>query len=117
MPPLSSPRVVPMAREDGAAPAGGAAPTEPSLADGTGEGNAPIAGTSASSDPQVLAGTQQDPNATSLNDDDYPEDIAEAVDPVEGAGAAQPSRGRQDASGQAVPADASPGADEIGNQP
>jgi hypothetical protein len=52
----------------------GAPASDPSLADGTGEGNAPIDGTSASSDPEVLAGTSDKASAASLNDDDYPED-------------------------------------------
>jgi hypothetical protein len=58
----------------------GASASEPSLADGTGEGNAPIAGSSASSDPEVLAGTEGNATAASLNDDDYPENIAGAID-------------------------------------
>jgi len=53
--------------------------SDPSLADGTGEGNAPIEGSSASSDPNVLAGTTENETAASLNDDDYPENIAEAA--------------------------------------
>jgi hypothetical protein len=57
--------------------------SEPSLADGTGEGNAPIAGSSASSDPKVLAGTKGDTTAASLNDDDYPENIADAAGAVD----------------------------------
>jgi hypothetical protein len=57
--------------------------SEPSLADGTGEGNAPIAGSSASSDPEVLAGTEGDVTAASLNDDDYPENIADAAGAVD----------------------------------
>jgi hypothetical protein len=80
-----------MAQENGAPSPGGSAPTEPSLADGTGEGNAPIDGTSASSDPQVLAGTHEDANAGSLNEDDYPEDIAEAAGPVEELEAESPT--------------------------
>jgi hypothetical protein len=60
-----------------------AAGSEPSLADGTGEGNAPIAGSSASSDPEVLAGTEGDVTAASLNDDDYPENIADAAGAVD----------------------------------
>ncbi|MBK4737561.1 hypothetical protein [Noviherbaspirillum pedocola] len=95
-----------MAREDGTPRGSGAAPTEPSLADGTGEGNAPIDGTSASSDPHVLAGTQQDPNATSLNDDDYPDDIAEATGQVEDVEAQAPFPDEKDMSGQTTPADA-----------
>ena len=111
MQPLSKAHLVPMAREDGAPRGSGAAPTEPSLADGTGEGNAPIDGTSASSDPQVLAGTQQDPNATSLNDDDYPDDIAEAAGPVEDVEAQAPFPDEEDMPGQTTPADAAPSVD------
>lgn len=60
-----------------------ASPSEPSLADGTGEGNAPIAGSSASSDPEVLAGAKGNATAASLNDDDYPENIADAAGAVD----------------------------------
>lgn len=56
---------------------------EVSLADGTGEGTAPIEGTSASSDPDVLAGAAGAATATSLNDDDYPENIADGAGAVD----------------------------------
>lgn len=76
--------------------------TEPSLADGTGQGNAPIKGSSASSDPNVLAGTTGDATAASLNDDDDPENIAEAVDAVDVT------------SGQQTPPDEAAGVDSKG---
>jgi hypothetical protein len=76
-----------MAQEGGAGHSGGGAADsstrEVSLADGTGEGNAPIEGTSASSDPEVLAGTTDAAATTSLNDDDYPENIVEAAGAVD----------------------------------
>src|SRR3954467_15824856 len=53
--------------------------SDPSLADGRGEGNAPIEGSSASSNPNVLAGTTENETAASLNVGDYPENIAEAA--------------------------------------
>ena len=87
--------------------AGSRAATEPSLADGTGEGNAPIDGTSASSDPEILAGTGKEDSATSLNDDDYPDNIADAAGASDdgtdglggsdgGAGAASESAGNDE---------------------
>ena len=60
-----------------------ASASEPSLADGTGEGNAPIEGSSASSDPDILAGTKGEATAASLNDDDYPDNIADAAGAVD----------------------------------
>lgn len=65
--------------------------SEASLADGTGEGNAPIEATSASSDPEVLAGAAGEETATSLNADDYPENIAEAAGAVDDPGPADSS--------------------------
>lgn len=108
MPPRYGVRAVLRAREDGAPRASGASAAETSLADGTGEGNAPIDGTSASSDPQVLAGTQQDPNAASLNDDDYPEDIPESAGPVEDVSGQSPPPGEEGMSGQTTAAGAAP---------
>jgi hypothetical protein len=74
--------MAPAEKIHGSTNAGDGAPaSEPSLADGTGEGNAPIDGTSASSDPEVLAGTSDKASAASLNDDDYPENVpADKVD-------------------------------------
>jgi hypothetical protein len=78
-----------MAQEDKIKHSGGgrdgSAAREVSLSDGTGEGNVPIEGTSASSDPEVLAGTEGEATVTSLNDDDYPENIAEAAGAVDDA--------------------------------
>ena len=100
----------------------GAAAREVSLADGTGEGNAPIDGTSASSDPEILAGTEEEASLTSLNDDDYPENIAEAAgavdDDSEGAGKGGKTSGSRQApaseentSGEAVMPDEAAGVD------
>jgi hypothetical protein len=74
---------------------------EPSLADGTGEGNAPIEGSSASSDPEVLAGTVGNATAASLNDDDYPENIADGAGAVDdgSSGESQPGDDSPDAAG------------------
>lgn len=99
-------------------------PKEVSLADGTGEGTAPIEGTSASADPEVLAGATGAATASSLNDDDYPENItegagavddgSEGMDLTEDSGAAtirrQPS-GTDNASGQAMAPDEAAGVD------
>jgi hypothetical protein len=76
--------MAPAGRKEGSTNGGdNARGSEPSLADGTGEGNAPIEGSSASSDPEVLAGTAGDATAASLNDDDYPENIAEGAGAVD----------------------------------
>lgn len=79
--------------------------SDPSLADGTGEGNAPIEGTSASSDPNVLAGTKENATAASLNDDDYPENIAEAAGSVDDGNdsASQPDDAASGRVSQAAP--------------
>ena len=79
--------------------------SEPSLADGTGEGNAPIEGTSASSDPNVLAGTTENATAASLNDDDYPDNIAEAAGSVDDGddSASQPDDAASGLATQAAP--------------
>jgi hypothetical protein len=79
--------------------------SEPSLADGTGEGNAPIEGTSASSDPNVLAGTTENATAAPLNDDDYPDNIAEAAGSVDDGNdsASQPDDAAAGLATQAAP--------------
>jgi hypothetical protein len=88
--------MVPADKKNGSMNGGDGSPgSEPSLADGTGEGNAPIQGSSASSDPAVLAGTAGDATAASLNDDDYPENIADAAGAVD-----------EGSSGESRPADA-----------
>lgn len=79
--------------------------SDASLADGTGEGNAPIEGTSASSDPNVLAGTTENATAASLNDDDYPQNIAEAAGGVDDGNdsASQPDDAASGLATQAAP--------------
>jgi hypothetical protein len=62
---------------------GSSSTKEVSLADGTGEGTAPMEGTSASADPEVLSGAAGAATTTSLNDDDYPENISEGAGAVD----------------------------------
>ena len=116
-----------MARHDSDRRPGGASgdppASETSLADGTGEGNAPIEGTSASSDPEVLAGAAGGATMTSLNDDDYPESLATgagAVDDADeaarladdsGTGDRQPRQDQDSTSGQARLPDEAAGVD------
>jgi hypothetical protein len=88
--------MAPMNREKHSGGSASPSAKEVSLADGTGEGTAPIEGTSASSDPDVLAGTAGAATTTSLNDDDYPENIDQSAGAFDGGSEGQGSTGDSD---------------------
>jgi hypothetical protein len=96
--------MAPADREKHAGGSGNSSTKEVSLADGTGEGAAPIEGTSASSDPDVLAGATGAATTNSLNDDDYPEDLAEGVDGLDAGSEGQhPARDKDAVSDREQP--------------